>query len=236
VSSRALKTKVLELFKDRDLGQIQASIAAIAAKDAANALFSLICRDDPFLRWPAITCMGTALARLADQDIEEARIMMRRFLWSLNDESGGIGWGAPESMAEALCCHKVLAEEYVHMLISYMREDGDQAHQDGNYIEHPLLQRGLLWGVARLSECRPELLRLKGAEADILPYLRSQDAETRGLAALACGRMRIAAARGPLTRLQDDTNLLQLYDGNGGFSQVRVGDLAKQALKAMGER
>ena len=236
MSSRATKTKILELFKGRDLGQIQAAIATIPAKDATNALFSLICRDDPSLRWPAITCMGTALARLADQDLEEARIMMRRFLWSLNDESGGIGWGAPESMAEAMCAHQALAEEYVHMLISYMREDGDEAHQDGNYIEHPLLQRGLLWGVARLSECCPELLRRKGAEADILPYLGSLDAETRGLAALACGRMRIKVAQDPLTRLQDDTNLLQLYDGQGGFTRVRVGDLAQQALKAMGQQ
>ncbi len=235
MSSRATKTKVLELFNGRDLGHIQSSLAAIPAKDAANALFSLICRDDPNRRWPAITCMGAALARLADQDLEEARIMMRRFLWSLNDESGGIGWGAPEAMAEAMCCHGTLAEEYVHMLISYMREDGEELCQDGNYIEHPLLQRGLLWGVARLSACRPELLRHRGAEADILPYLSSPDAETRGLAALTCGRLGIEAAHDELPRLLDDSNTFQLYD-QGRLTRVRVGDLAAQALQALEAR
>ena len=60
--------------------------------------------------------MGASLARLADADMEAARIVMRRLLWSLNDESGGIGWGAPESMAEAMCRHQGLALEYAHML------------------------------------------------------------------------------------------------------------------------
>ena len=57
------------------------------------------------------------------------------------------------------------------MLISYMREDGEELCQDGNYLEHPLLQRGLLWGVARLSRCRPHVLLERGAGPDILPYL-----------------------------------------------------------------
>jgi len=43
-----------------------------------------------------------------------------------------------------------LAEEYLHMLVSYMREDGPKAFQDGNFIELPMLQRGLLWGIGRL--------------------------------------------------------------------------------------
>ncbi|MGD9946966.1 MAG: DVU0298 family protein [Desulfobulbus sp.] len=232
MSSRAIKNKVLELFKGQDLVQIQKALGAIPAKDAVNALFPLICREDPTLRWRAITCMGVHVARLADQDMEEARIMMRRFLWSLNDESGGIGWGAPESMAEAMCCHGPLAEEYVHMLISYMREDGEERHQDGNYIEHPLLQRGLLWGVARLSGCRPQLLLQKGADADILPYLGSPDSEVRGLATLACGRLSIKVAKAELTQLVADTSTFQLYS-EGSFTQVSVGQLAQQALEAL---
>jgi hypothetical protein len=232
VSSRATKIKVLELFKTQGLAQILQALETVPAKDAVNALFSLICREDINLRWPAITGMGMMLARLADQEMEEARIIMRRFLWSLNDESGGIGWGAPESMAEAMCRHGGLAAEYVHMLVSYMREDGEEICQDGNYIEHPLLQRGLLWGVARLSECRPELLLHKGADADIPPYLRSQDGEVRGLAALACGRLRIRTATAELRRLVDDTAAFQLYH-EGILVQAGVGHLARQALEAM---
>lgn len=50
-------------------------------------------------------------------------------------------------MAESMCQQKVLAREYVHMLVSHMRQDGEELCQDGNFLEHPLLQRGLLWGL-----------------------------------------------------------------------------------------
>ena len=44
--------------------------------------------------------------------------------------------------------------EYIHMLVSYIREDGPEAFQDGNFIELPLLQRGVLWGIGRLVRCK----------------------------------------------------------------------------------
>jgi hypothetical protein len=97
--------------------------------------------------------MGVTVARLANQDMEAARIVMRRFMWSLNDESGGIGWGAPEAMAECLASHAGLAGEYTKILVSFMREDGF-------YLELPSLQRGLMWGIGRLAQVRPQLLRL----------------------------------------------------------------------------
>lgn len=232
VGSRAVKIKVLELLQSQDLASSSAALQAMAAKDAVNALFSLICREDPLLRWRAVTCMGLSVARLAEENLEEARIIMRRFLWSLNDESGGIGWGAPESMAEVMCHHAGLAEEYVHMLISYMREDGEELCQDGNYIEHPLLQRGLLWGVTRLSECRPELLRARGAVADIPPYLDATDAEVRGLAALACGRLAISATTPRLWQLTADESTFRLYRPDALIT-LSVADAARQALEEM---
>jgi len=69
--------------------------------------------------------------------MEAARIVMRRYIWSLNDESGGIGWGAPEAMAVGIYHHDGLCDEYLHMLISYMLPDGPLEHQDGNFLELP---------------------------------------------------------------------------------------------------
>ena len=217
-----------------DLAAILASLRRYPAKGVVNALFSAICREDSRLRWFAVSGMGATVARLADEAMEEARIVMRRFLWSLNDESGGIGWGVPESMAEAMCLHAGLAEEYVHMLISYMREDGAELCQDGNYIEHPLLQRGLLWGVARLSDCRPRLLIDKGAGADIPPYLHAADAATRGLAALAAGNLYLTATEAVLRGLVADTAPLTFY-GDGIFQPTTVDALAQAALERMSE-
>ena len=232
MSSRAIKRRVLDLIAGPDLSAIRAELSRLAAKDVINVLFSAICRQEEPLRWHAITCMGDAVARLADGNMEEARIIMRRLLWSLNDESGGIGWGAPEAMAEIMCRQAGLAEEYVHLLISYMREDGEEICQDGNFLEHPLLQRGLLWGVARLSLCRPDLLRARGAGEDIRQYLGAADAGTRGLAALTAGSLGLARCRAGLERLRGDESMLTVYQ-ESGVRQTTVGELARAALEAL---
>jgi hypothetical protein len=232
LSSRQIKSKVLELLHSPDLAAVLRALQPYPAKDVVNVLFSAICREDPQVRWQAISCMGDAVARLAAADMEEARVIMRRLLWSLNDESGGIGWGAPESMAEIMCQHAGLAAEYVHMLLSYMREDGEEICQDGNFIEHPLLQRGLLWGVARLSRCNSELLLQKGAASDIPPYLGAADAETRGLAVMAVGALRLAGTQPIVEKMTTDATPMTVYQ-DGIFVETSVGRLAQSALETL---
>lgn len=232
MSSRKIKAEVFELLQNRDLNATREALQQYPAKDVINALFSPICREDPSIRWPAVISMADAVVRLAATDMEEARIVMRRFLWSLNDESGGIGWGAPECMAEIMCRHRGLAEEYIHMLLSYMRGDGDKPFQHGNFLEHPILQRGLLWGIARLSRARPELLVEKGADKDIPLYLNAEDPETRALAALAAGALHLKTTRQSLHQLTADPSSLSLYLDTD-FVQTTVGSMAQSALEAL---
>ena len=232
MSSRAIKKQVLDLLAGGDLVASRRALAGLPAGDVVHALFSAICRENPVVRWHAVTCMGDAVARIAADDLEAARIILRRFLWSLNDESGGIGWGAPEAMAECLCRDERLAGEYAHMLVSYMREDGEELCQDGNFIEHPLLQRGVVWGVGRLAGCRRELLQQLGAGRDLGGYLEAEDPELRGLAALAAGRLREATLRPLLEGLRADTAPLSWYD-EGALHQTTVGALVRDALEEL---
>jgi len=145
-------------------------------------------------------------------------------MWKLNDESGGIGWGSPEVMGEILATHSGLAQEYAHILLSYAREDG-------NYLEHEGLQRGLLWGIGRLSEERPELVR--GASALLLPYLESRDEVIRGQAARIMGLLQVKEARPVLRKLTWDDSALVTMLGNE-LTTIRVKDLAEEALRAIG--
>ena len=232
MSSRAIKKQVLDLLAGGDLAASRRALAGLPAGDVVHALFSAICRENPVVRWHAVTCMGDAVARIAADDLEAARIILRRFLWSLNDESGGIGWGAPEAMAECLCRDERLAGEYAHMLVSYMREDGEELCQDGNFIEHPLLQRGVVWGIGRLAGCRRELLQQLGAGRDLGRYLEAEDPELRGLAALAAGRLREATLRPLLQGLRADTAPLSWYD-EGALHQTTVGALVRDALEEL---
>lgn len=229
MSSRKIKKKVLALLARSDLSDTLAQIRKLPANDVTHGLFSAISRNEEIIRWHAVTCMGSTVARLAEQDMEKARIVMRRLLWSLNDESGGIGWGAPESLAEIMTRHDGLAREYINMLTSYMRKDGEEMWQEGNFLEHEVLQRGLLWGIGRLAGKRRALLLQQNITTNLLAYLPADDAAVRGLAARSLGLMQADNAAGPLQSLVADTAALRLYEDKR-LQTVSVGKLARQAL------
>lgn len=233
MGGRAIKKEVLALLQaGGDLELIRSEVRRYRAIDVVNVLFSAICRSDQLVRWLAVSCMGESVARMAMEDLESARNIMRRLLWSLNDESGGIGWGAPESMAESMCCHDILAGEYVHMLLSYMLEDGEEVCQDGNYLEHVVLQRGLLWGVNRLAACRPELLHDRGIATILPPYLHAVDSDVRGLAVLTAVNLRLVSVHSRLEQLVEETEVFTVYD-DGTFLHMEIGSLARQGLERL---
>lgn len=171
-----LRRRVRELLGSGDLEQVLRELKKIPQRKAINSLISVFYDSDLELRSKAISAFGQVVADLANEDMESARVIMRRLMWMLNDESGGIGWGAPEAMAEAMACHPRLAEEYVRILLSYIREDG-------NFLEYEPLRRGALWGIGRLAQVHPEMLIELDAAKYIRPYLEDDDKSSRELSA-----------------------------------------------------
>lgn len=222
---RSLKTKLFDLLNRGDPERALEEISRLPCRQVANPLFSFLQSGNEKLKWGAVKAMGVVVSQLADRDLEAARVMMRRLMWNLNDESGGMGWGSPEAMGEILATHSGLAHEYAHILLSYAREDG-------NYLEHEGLQRGLLWGIGRLSEKRPELVR--GAAVFLLPYLASQDGMIRGLSARIMGLLQAKEAQPMLRRLTDDESELIIMDEHN-LTTRRVKDLAEEALRLIDE-
>lgn len=194
-----------------------------------NPFFSALCHSSEKVRWHAVAGFGQVVNRIYKEDIEAARVVMRRFLWSLNDESGGVGWGAPEAMAEVMCRNEGLRQEYLHMLISYMREDGEELFQDGNFLELPLLQRGLLWGICRLASLFPEELEKYKIENDLLNYRQSQDPLVRFL---ALGVLSLLGG-GQETKLEEwqlgENDTFCIF-WDGVFQNFQVGDFLRRRL------
>jgi HEAT repeat protein len=220
-SSLLLKRRVQALLNADDFDDRLEELHQYPARRIINPLISFLCSPSELLKWRAIAAMGIVVSHLADESLESARVIMRRLIWSLNDESGGIGWGAPEAMGEIMASHESMAREYVHILVSYIREDG-------NLLEHKLLERGVLWGIGRLAEVRPQLLL--DFVASITPYLKSGDAESRGFAARALGLIGAKSAESGLQSLLSDQTEICLYS-NGRLGVQRLSDLAAEALK-----
>ena len=221
---RSLKKKLFDLLNRGVLDEALVEIGRLPPRQIINPLFSFIQSGNEKVKWGAVKVAGLVVSQLAESDLEAARVIMRRLMWNLNDESGGIGWGSPEVMGEILAAHNGLAQEYAHILLSYAREEG-------NYLELEALQRGLLWGIGRLAEKRPDLVR--GASASLLPHLESQDEVIRGLAARIMGLLQVKDALPGLRNLtQDDSSFVIMIGGN--LTTVRVRDLAEEALRSIG--
>jgi len=220
LQNRPLKKKIRQLLLQEDFEKGLSQIGDLPARKVINPLFSFLCSLDELLKWRAVTGMGEVVTRLAEEDMESARVVMRRYMWHLNDESGGIGWGCPESMGEVMARNENLATEFWCILISYIRPDG-------NFLEHEVLQRGVLWGVGRLARARP--LLLKDSADYLIPFLQSQDPYLRGLAAWGSKTLRNQKIDAILSRLTADSTRLSIFLG-GHLRQCLVGQLAQEAL------
>jgi hypothetical protein len=145
---------------------------------------------------------------------------MRRLLWHLNEESGGIGWGSPEAMGEIMARHQQLSEEYASILISYITPSG-------NYLEYEPLQQGVLWGIGRLGYSHPD--RVSAAAPCLLPFLSSQNVNLRGLAAWASGPMMDPQLWTVMEQLRNDRESFTFY-WDDRFLTREVSEVAEAAL------
>jgi hypothetical protein len=159
--------------------------------------------------------LGAVTARLAEEEREAGRNVMRRLIWTLSDESGGIGWGAPEAMGETMARSEAMADDFAHVLVAFLRPDGNQ-------LEFEALHAGVLWGVGRLAHARPG--HALDAAAHLPRYLGSPDPAIRGTAAWAALALPKDATAAHLAALRDDPAVFELCEA-GVPSSVRIGDV-----------
>ena len=182
----------------------------------AGPLFSYFYNIDELIKFRSTTAMGDLVQRVVKEKIENARILLRRIMWNLNDESGGIGWGSVEAMGEILKRNNTLAKEFESILFSYV-------DPNGNFLEHEMLQRGVLWGVGTYLE--KDIKDIKGTKhtndktsdnvviKTILPFLNSTDAVKRGYAVRALINMDSKNINLIPKHIFSDENEIPLFDG-----------------------
>ncbi len=217
---RQLKKQVVQLFRTTDLATALSFVAKMPARRVVNPLFGLLYDGDPQMRWFAVAAMGEVVSRLADHELESARVVMRRLMWSLNDESGGMGWGSPEAMGEIMARHAVLAREYAPILISYL-------NPEGNFLEHEGLQEGVLWAVGRLARVRPHLMG--DALVFITPHFASGNTALRGLALWAAIPLTHGGVERPVQGLFSDMAEVSIYQ-DGTLVRHTIAGLASKIV------
>jgi hypothetical protein len=223
VTGERLRRRLFAALKAEDIDGALELLGEGHLRRRTSPLFSALCSPDELIRWRAVTVMGLHVATLARDDFESARHIVRRLMWSLNEESGNMGWGAPEAMGEIMACHEGLAAEFAPILLSYIREEGSLAGCD-------IMRRGVIWGLGRLAQRQAQLLRSLGTGHHLVRCLASRDSATRGLAAWTLGLLGEKEVAPPRLKefLTDETEIPLYLDRK--LLSVRVGDLAREAL------
>lgn len=147
---------------------------------------------DDVRTWRAIEAMGAA-ARYAPVDV--VRETTRKLLWSMTDESGGIGWSAPEMLGEIIRANPAEYHDLIPLVWHCQDED--------------LFRAGALWALYRAAQTGREYVvpvveKLDELAADPNPAVR-------GYAALLADAVDWPARDTIFNALLNDINELNIY-------------------------
>ncbi len=211
--NKSIKQQVKTLLQKRDYNRLLDLCQE--DKHAWKVLRFSLYETDENIRWPAISVVAKLMQRWwqAGQK-EKVREYMRNLFWSLTDESGGIGWSAPQTIAEIIVHIPELLKPYGSMMISHAFE------------EPPLVKSGL-WGIGRLGRRITDSVAF--FQDTILTVFNSNDVEALGLAAWAMGEVAFLSALPFLERLKEHQEPVRIYI-EGKFYEKPLGEWAKEAI------
>lgn len=139
-----LKQKIHDALEANDLTAIVA--LAKENKKVLSLLVRMAYDKETLVGWRAIKVMGLAARALVKTDYEFLRELVRKLLWSLSDESGGIGWAAPELLGEIVSA----GPEWFGDIIPLIAEVYD--------IEEKVFRPGILYALGKIAEVSPDLV------------------------------------------------------------------------------
>ena len=114
-----------------------------------------LCSADDEGKWRAVRALGAVTGESAIVSTSKGRDLLRRFLWSLNDESGTVPFGVPEAIGEILTRRHEFQEEYLPLLCSMLTQE--------DMIQTGSIERGVMWAMGRVgapvADCSPAAVK-----------------------------------------------------------------------------
>jgi len=196
-----------------------------------SQLVRLAYDKETIVGWRAIKAIGFAARGMITTNIDFLRETCRKLIWSLSDESGSIGWSAPEILGEIVSSDPKRFKDFIPLIASVYD------------IEEDVFRGGVLFALTRVAELAPELaatyqkiiissltdkdplVRVRGLELVGLlwPYGKSSAAWSNEY----CERIMLA-----VQSLQMDKGEAWIYRGEG-FASTVVGDEAQECIKKL---
>lgn len=175
-------------------GEFPPALGLVAAeRGGVRALVSLLYDPDELVRWRSVSALG----HLAGARPELVRPLVTRLLWSLRDESGGIGWMSAPALGEIGRNAPALLQDCIRVVV--------------RYFEEPFVLPGVLWAVGRLAQAFPS--ETSEVVPELVALCTAADAGVRAHAAVALGETGDTSARAALAALAGDESPATVYEG-----------------------
>ena len=141
---QSLKQTIHHALESNDLD------AVVSLAKENRKVLSLLVRmaydKDTLVGWRAIKAIGLSAKALIRTDYEFLRETIRKLLWSLSDESGGIGWAAPEILGEIVSADPGRFSDIIPLIAEVYD------------IEEKVFRPGILYALGKIAEVSPDLV------------------------------------------------------------------------------
>ncbi len=185
-------------------------------KSRLSLLLSLSYTTDNNARFKVIKAAGYAASAIPDHESDFLHTVISNLFWSLNDDSGSVGWSSPELLGEIISSRMDLFKEYVPLVISLLK------------IKEAYFRPGVLWAMGRIAARDPS--PIKPYAPYINMYLADPVSETRGYAAWCLGQIGSPVPEEHLQHLLRDTAEVWLMDAQGNISKKTIGRITQETI------
>lgn len=136
-----LKGLIQRALESNDLS----AIASLSTKNkmVLSILVQSAYDKETLIAWRAIKAVGLVARELVKADYEFLRETVRKLLWSLSDESGGIGWSAPEMLGEIVSADPKKFSDIIPLIANV-------------YESEDVFKPGVLYALSRIAEVAPK--------------------------------------------------------------------------------
>ena len=179
---------------------------AATRRRALSELYAMTYHRDPLVVWRAVEAIGIAADVKSRIDMERVRDFIRRCIWMMNDESGGIGWHSPEVIGEVLFRVPMLLGEYGALLFHY-------------FDESPF-ERGAVAAIARIAPLASGMVKSHLPKVEAM--LRSSDAVRRAFAVKIFETLGVDLPIAVKEKLMLDNAQIVLYSFDSGTLQLHT--------------
>lgn len=208
------KKEIRNILQKRDFSELEKW--AINTRNPLRTITSLLFDTDPLTCWRAIEALGKITALESKNNLENIRILIRRFFWMLNDESGNFCQYAPEAVGEILVNIPKLIKQYGDMLSPFL-------------VEEPF-EKGTRLAIARVAKIDKTCFTSPTIK-QLIQSLENPDPDIRGTSIVALKALNAEEADDKIKALADDNAEIELYDFHSGeLKRVTVGMLAQGSV------